>query len=139
MSGFAIEQTSEILGFSNIKDFFTIARESENISQRNAANAVLEELCYKVKEIIDRMENTGVKVNSLRVTGGMSANDYMNQLKADITGKEVQTLQYKEAELLGCAIIGSCYLGKYSSFKEACEKMVRVEKRWSPINTDYFF
>ena len=132
MSGFAIEQTSEILGLSNIKDFFAIARESENPAQRNAANALLEELCHKVKEIIDKMESTGVKVNLLRVTGGMSVNDYMNQLKANITGKEIQTLVYKEAELLGCAVIGSCFLKKYSSFKEACKKMVKIDKTFIP-------
>ncbi|MDR2964963.1 MAG: FGGY-family carbohydrate kinase [Treponema sp.] len=132
MSGFMIEQTSEILGLSNIKDFFAVARESENSTQRETANAVLQELCYKVKEIIDKMEETGVKINLLRVTGGISANDYMNQLKADITGKEIQTLHYKEAELLGCAIIGSCFLGKYSSFNEACAKLVKIEKKYLP-------
>jgi glycerol kinase len=138
MSGFMIEQASEILGLSNIKDFFAIARESEDASKRDTANAILEEICYKVKEIIDKMEDACVlnanndRITVLRVTGGISVNDYMNQLKADITGKEIQTLRYKEAELLGCAIIGSCYLGKYPSLKEACEKMVKTEKTFIP-------
>jgi sugar (pentulose or hexulose) kinase len=78
------------------------------------------------------MEETGEKVEHLRVTGGMAGNAFLNQKKCDITGKEILEPVHKEAELLGCAIIGACYLGKYDSFKEASRAMVNIEKIYEP-------
>jgi len=40
--------------------------------------------------------------------------------------------RYKEAELAGLAIIGSCALGKFASFAEAANALVRIEKTYQP-------
>jgi sugar (pentulose or hexulose) kinase len=70
----------------------------------------------------------------------MASNEYFNQLKADICGKEIVELRYKEAELIGLAVIGSCFLGRYSSCKEAACAMVKIERRYEPDskNTDVY-
>jgi ribulose kinase len=41
-------------------------------------------------------------------------------------------LKHKEAELLGLAVIGSCFLGRYGSFREAACAMVKIERRYEP-------
>jgi xylulokinase len=96
------------------------------------ANSVLEGICFAIRDVVSVMEETGEKVEHLRVTGGMAGNAFLNQKKSDITGKKILEPVYKEAELLGCAIIGACYLGKYESFREASCAMVNIEKIYEP-------
>jgi len=98
------------------------------------ASSVLEGIGFAIKDIILAMEESGEKLNALHVTGGLSKCAHLNQIKADITGVCVKEGVYKEAELLGLAIIASVFLGKYSSYKEACDKMVKIEKEYSPNN-----
>jgi len=96
------------------------------------ANSVLEGTVFAIRDVIGVMEESGERVEQLRVTGGLAGCPYLNQIKADITGREILEPFHKEAELLGLAAIGACALGKYSSFAEASAAMFRIEKRYSP-------
>lgn len=102
------------------------------------ANSVLEGICFAIRDVIAAMESAGRKnsldtsINELRVTGGLAGIGYLNRLKADITGKKILVPVQKEAELLGLAIIGSCYLGAYSSWAEASRALVRIGEIYEP-------
>jgi len=96
------------------------------------ANSVLEGIGFAIKDVINVMEETGEKTEQLRVTGSMAASVHLNQVKADITGIEILEGEHKEGELLGLAIIGACFLGKYSSYKEASSAMVKTKNRYVP-------
>ncbi|GHV95928.1 xylulokinase [Spirochaetia bacterium] len=98
------------------------------------ARSVLEGICFAIRDVITVMEETGAAVGELRIAGraGADENGIFNQIKADITGKEVLVMAQKEAELAGLAIIGACALGSYASFAEAAAALVRVEKRLEP-------
>jgi len=104
--------------------------------RREFANSVLEGIAFAIRDTINVMEETGAMAKQLHVTGGLASNALVNQIKADVTGMEVLEPVYKEAELLGLAVIGACYLGKYSSFAEASSVMVRIEKQYKP-NPEY--
>jgi len=78
------------------------------------------------------MEENGARVGQLRVTGRLAGIESLNQIKADITGKQILTPVHKETELLGLAIIGLCYLGKFASLAEASSAMVKIEKTYEP-------
>ena len=113
---------------------------SLSCGKKEFASSILEGICLAVKDVISVMEETGEKVNHLRVTGGMAGISFLNQLKSDITGKPVYEPRVKNGELLGCAIIGSCFLGKYSCYKDACGELVKIEKRFEPNikNKDFY-
>jgi len=96
------------------------------------ANSILEGIGFAVRDVISVMEETGESVLQLRVTGGMAGNAFLNQVKADITGREILEPVHKEAGLLGCAVIGACHLGGYSSLNEASCAMVHIEKHYEP-------
>jgi len=130
-SGIAIKNECEKLGISGFNEFISLAE--KNIEEKEkAARLTLETLCLQIKDIINKMEKEDVAINELRVTGGLSACDLLNQIKANITEKKIIKLKYKDAELLGCAIIGCCYLGKFSSYSEASKKFVKIEKQFEP-------
>jgi len=100
--------------------------------RKELANSILEGVCFAVKDVISVMEETGEKVEQINVTGGLMEFEELNQIKADITGKEIVTCMCKEAELLGLAVIGSCFMGKYKSFSEAASAMCRTAKHYRP-------
>jgi len=106
---------------------------SLNSGRREFANSVLEGIAFAVRDIIAVMEESSdAKAEQLRVTGGLAGNAALNQIKADITGREILQPVYKETELLGLAVIGACFLGKFSSFAEASAAMVSIEKTYEP-------
>ena len=104
------------------------------------ANSVLEGIGFAIRDVITVMEEAHasfgaaarMKAGQLRVTGGLAASESLNQIKADITGREILQPEQKEAELLGLAAIGSCFLGKFASFAEASSAIVRIKKHYIP-------
>jgi len=108
--------------------------------RREFANSILEGIGFAVKDVLSVMEETGVKAKQLRVTGGLAGCSRLNQIKADITGIEVVEGSHKEAELLGLAVIGSCFLGKFASYAEASSAFYRIERTFKPnqVNTDLY-
>jgi xylulokinase len=100
--------------------------------QPEFTRSILEGLSFAIRDIIEVMEKAGAVINELRVTGALSGNALINQIKADIIQKPVLVSGQKEAELLGLAIIGSCTLGKYSSFSEAASALVQIKNTWLP-------
>jgi xylulokinase len=100
--------------------------------RREFARAVAEGICFAIRDVISVMESCGAEVGELRITGGGAESDFLNQLKADVTGKEVAAAAQKEAELLGLAIIGCRFLGVYRDYTEAAAALVHIERRWQP-------
>ena len=102
------------------------------------ALSVLEGVCFAIRDVISVMEEAstfmkaGAVIGELRVAGTASGNMLLNRLKADITKKKVTSFVQKESELLGLAIIGACALGRYDSFSEAANALVRPEETWYP-------
>ena len=55
------------------------------INRGHFARAVLESTAYQVREVLDAMEkDSGVKLTSLKVDGGMVVNDLLMQFQADL-------------------------------------------------------
>jgi xylulokinase len=82
-------------------------------------------------EILRSISNKDHIPDSLRVSGGGAENNYLNQIKADILGKEVIKTKFCESGLLGGAILAMMGLKIYS-FNEAVKKMVRIDRIFLP-------
>ena len=108
--------------------------------RKEFANSILEGTCFAIRDVITVMEETGETAAQLHVTGGLAGCGGLNQIKADITGREILEGVCREAELLGLAIIGACYMGEYSSYSQASERMVKIVKHYEPNrqNTDLY-
>ncbi len=76
--------------------------------------AVLEASCFSLRHNLDWMEqNLGVAVPRLRVLGGAVHIPLWMQLKADITGREVEVAAAGEPAALGAAVLGGVGAGVY--------------------------
>jgi xylulokinase len=89
------------------------------------ARAVVEGICFAIRDVIAVMEDLGPELRNLRVTGRPGRSGFLNQLKADITGKEVLEAP-QDAELAGAAALAAAALGEYASTAEAVRAMVRI-------------
>ena len=100
--------------------------------REEAARAVAEGICYAIRDVADVMESCGAAIREFRISGGTAESRFLNQLKADITGRPVLVPARREAELAGLAAIGAAALGKYASFAEAARATVRMEAEYLP-------
>jgi xylulokinase len=96
------------------------------------ARAAAEGVCFAIRDVITVMEERGAPVRDLRVTGGPAESPFLNQLKADVSGRPVLLPVQRDAELLGLAVIGAYAQGRYASMKEAAGALVRIEKTFYP-------
>lgn len=94
--------------------------------------SVAEGTCFAMRDVITVMEELGSEVGQLRVTGGPSESDFMNQLKADITGREVLVPAMQDAELMGLLIIALTSLGHFASYREAAKAVVKTKHIFKP-------
>ena len=68
------------------------------------ARATLESICYQSRDVSDAMEaDSGVRLDVLKVDGGVTANDLCMQLQADILGVPVSRPVVAETTALGAA------------------------------------
>jgi glycerol kinase len=68
----------------------------------------------------------------LKVDGGMSANDWMTQDIADVTGLEVVRPDFVETTALGAAMLAAVGAGIHPSLGVAAETMIGPERRFAP-------
>ncbi|KAG9246492.1 hypothetical protein BJ878DRAFT_437150 [Calycina marina] len=83
------------------------------------ARATLEATCYQTKAILDAMEqDSGHKLRSLAVDGGMSDSDLTMQTQANITGIPIDRPTMRETTSLGAAIAAGFAIGVWKQFDE---------------------
>ncbi len=103
-----------------------------NTKPEEILRAILEGITYEIMVNVERLDEAGIHVNELRAVGGLSKSDTFLQIKADIMGREVSTLEISEAGTLGVAILAGTAAGIYSSIKEAVNQLVKKKKVFYP-------
>ena len=74
--------------------------------------ATLESLAYQTRDVIQAMEkDSGLKLTTLKVDGGASANDFLMQFQADILGADVERPEVIESTALGSAYMAGIQAG----------------------------
>jgi xylulokinase len=110
-----------------------------NNNKIDFARAVLEGVAFLLNKNIDFLEHKGIDIKRIISTGGGSKSRIWNQMKADITNKEIYLPKYKEATLFGAAI---CALSKlYNlSYKDIVENNVEFLDKITPDaeNVNYY-
>ena len=82
--------------------------------------AALEAIAYQSADLMDAMiADCGSRPENLRVDGGASANGFLMQFQADITGIPVIRPRVLETTALGAALLAGIGAGIYSSPEEA--------------------
>lgn len=105
-------------------------------SRAQVVRAVLDGIAQRAVDLLEAVEaDAGRPIDTLRVDGGMSANDTFVQILADALGRPVELAGLLEATTLGAGILGGLAVGVWPSL-EAAAALVRpravVEPRRRP-------
>jgi glycerol kinase len=96
------------------------------------ARATLEAICYQSKDVSDAMEkDSGVKLDVLKVDGGVTANELCMQMQADILGVPVSKPVVAETTALGAAYAAGLAVGFWKTKDELVQNW-NEDKRWEP-------
>ncbi len=87
--------------------------------------SLLEGVCYSQKDCLDLIDQMGVPVGSVRLSGGGARSVFWRQLFADVFGKRVVTLASQEGSAYGAALLALVGTGVYSSVPEVCRAVIR--------------
>jgi sugar (pentulose or hexulose) kinase len=94
--------------------------------------AIMESIAFMLKRNLDVMQSLGVNVREVRSTGGGAKSPLWLQIKADVLGVPVMTLEQEDTAVLGDAILASVACGAHKNLDAACVAMVRLRGRIEP-------
>lgn len=101
-------------------------------SREHFVRATLESLAYQTNSVLKAMEqDTGIAIESLRVDGGASANNFLMQFQSDILGGDVLRPECIETTALGAAYLAGLATGYWES-KDEIKNNWRLSRRFVP-------
>lgn len=95
-------------------------------TRREMTRAVFESTGFIDMDMIAAIEETGIKVSSIRLSGGLARLNLISQIKADVTGLDVHVLSEFETTSTGAAMLLLIGLGVFAGIREAAEKFALV-------------
>jgi glycerol kinase len=102
------------------------------VNAGHIARATLEATAYQSREVVEAMDaDSGVKLESLKVDGGMVANDLLMQFQADLLGVPVIRPQVAETTALGASYAAGLATGFWASEDDLRDNWAE-DKRWEP-------
>ncbi len=97
------------------------------------AEAILEGICFEMKDIFAMNEELSGNIKNIRLCGGVTKSPLWCQMFADILQRPVELTAVSELGCLGAAMCAGVGAGLYSNVSEAIEKCVFVSKTYEPI------
>jgi glycerol kinase len=102
------------------------------INKGHIARAVLEATAWQTREVVDAMSaDSKVGLTTLKVDGGMTANDLLMQLQADVLGVPVVRPVVPETTCLGAACAAGLAVGYWPDL-ESLRANWRKSAEWTP-------
>jgi glycerol kinase len=100
------------------------------------ARAALEAMAHQTQDLAEAFAADGAPWAHLKIDGGMSANDWMAQDIADLTGLTVERPDFVETTALGAALLAATGAGLFRSLAEAAKAMIGATHRFEPNMSD---
>ncbi len=110
----------------------TIVGLTRGTTRAHIARAALEAISFQTRDMTDAMaRDANVKLKSLNVDGGATANNFLMQFQSDILGVAVDRPKIIETTALGSAFLAGLAVGFWDSRKEL-EKARRTDRIFRP-------
>jgi glycerol kinase len=93
--------------------------------------ATLESVGYQTRDLLEAMTADGARPTALRVDGGMTVNNWLMQLLADLLGVPVERPRVVETTALGAAYLAGLGAGVYGSLDDIAANWAR-DRRFEP-------
>lgn len=93
--------------------------------------AALEAVCYQTMDLMNAMREDGARIDTVRVDGGMVANDWLSQYLANVLDIAVERPRQTETTALGAAYLAGLQLGVYQGLDDLTANWER-EREFTP-------
>ncbi len=90
--------------------------------------AVMEGVAFALRHNLETALEAGASAQILRAMGGSANSRVWTQIKADVTGNDIQVPASDTATTLGAALLAGVGTGVYPDFRDACAKTVKVTR-----------
>jgi xylulokinase len=94
--------------------------------------ALIEGVSYSQMDCLQIIEQMGVAIKSVRVSGGGARSAFWRQLLADVFNKPVVTLETQEGSAHGAALLAMVGTGEFATLAECCKAVIREVERRDP-------
>ncbi len=103
----------------------TIVGLTRGCSKEHFIRAALEAIAYQTHDVLSSMEkDAALCINSLKVDGGVSVNDFLMQFQADILHAQVERPECIETTALGAGYLAGLAVGYWRDLED-------IKKNWS--------
>ncbi len=103
------------------------------VNRGHIARAVLEATAFQTREVLDAMEiDSGVKLTTLKVDGGMVINELLMQFQADILNVPVVRPLVAETTALGAAYAAGLAVGFWNNL-DSLRANWSKDREWKPL------
>ena len=105
---------------------------TRGVNKYHIIRATLESIAFSADEVIKSMESdSGIKLTSLKVDGGASANNFLMQVQSDIAGSPVKRPACVETTAMGAAYLAGLAVGYWKSKEDVLENQ-NIDATFTP-------
>ena len=98
---------------------------TRGVNKYHIVRATLDSIAYQTNDVLTAMAaDSGIRLSALKVDGGASANNYLVQTQADISGAPVLRPSCVETTALGAAYLAGLAVGYWKNIEE-------IQKNWA--------
>ena len=98
---------------------------TRGVNKYHIVRATLDSIAYQTNDVLTAMEaDSGIQLSALKVDGGASANNYLVQTQADISGAPVLRPSCVETTALGAAYLAGLAVGYWKGLDD-------IQKNWA--------
>ena len=98
--------------------------------------SLVEGVSYSQRDCLEIIEELGVKVASVRASGGGAKSPFWRQLLASILNRRVVTLHTQEGSAYGAALLALAGGGEHGSVQDVCRTAIRETDSTPPCAPD---
>ncbi len=101
-------------------------------TKRDFIRAVMEGVCYSLKDCMEIIKENGLPINEVRASGGGGKSSLWRQMQSDVFNCNINTINSSEGPALGVAILAAVGTGLYKSIEEACDAVIKLKTEQTP-------
>jgi len=96
------------------------------------SKAVMESIAYDNRLNLEKFESVGIEIKKIIAIGGGAKSSKWLQIKSNVLGKKIVTLNNTEAAGLGAALLAGIAIGNFKSPKHAVESTIHESEVFMP-------
>ena len=105
---------------------------TRGVNKYHIVRATLDSIAYQTNDVLSAMEaDSGIRLSSLKVDGGASANNYLMQTQSDLSNAPVLRPACVETTAMGAAYLAGLAVGYWKNMDEICKNW-SVDRRFEP-------